>query len=248
MPDAHKNFAFSLIATAPSPATSGTSLVVASGEGALFPAVPFNATVWPAGAQPSTSNAEIVRVTNIATDTLTITRAQEGTAARTVIVGDQIAATITAKTLEDVEAFYGGAIGSVLTLTSNFTTTATTNTDTALSFAVAANEVWVIQAQMTTTSGAAGGKLQVSAPTGAAVEGWTECGPAGGAAGENRQRINAINTLSSAHINAAACSTTVRATITNGANAGTIAIGVASITGGQTTTVFTGSSLLKFKK
>lgn len=103
MADAHKNFAYSTVATAPSPATSGTSLVVAAGEGALFPTPPFNATIWPIGANPLSTNAEIVRVTGIATDTLTITRTQESTSARTVIVGDQIAATITAKTLTDVE-------------------------------------------------------------------------------------------------------------------------------------------------
>lgn len=103
MSDAHKNFAYSLVATAPSPATSGTSLVVTAGQGALFPAVPFNATIWPTAVQPLTTNAEIVTVTLIATDTLTIVRAQEGTTARTVVVGDQIAATITAVTLQDAE-------------------------------------------------------------------------------------------------------------------------------------------------
>lgn len=116
MADAHKNFAYSLIATAPSPATSGTSLVVTAGQGALFPAVPFNATIWPASTQPLSTNAEIVRVTARSTDTLTITRAQEGTAARTVVIGDQIAATVTAKTLTDVEtdSVYGdGSDGSV---------------------------------------------------------------------------------------------------------------------------------------
>lgn len=101
--DAHKNFAYSTVATAPSPATSGTTLVVASGQGALFPAVPFNATVWPTGAQPTAATAEIVRVTGISSDTLTIVRAQEGSSARTVIVGDQISATITAKTITDAE-------------------------------------------------------------------------------------------------------------------------------------------------
>lgn len=103
MADAHKNFAYSLVATAPSPATSGTSLVVTAAQGTFFPTVPFNATVWPVSAQPTSSNAEIVRVTAISTDTLTITRAQEGTRARTIVVGDQIAATITAKTLTDTE-------------------------------------------------------------------------------------------------------------------------------------------------
>ena len=103
MADAHANFAYSTIATAPSPATSGTSLFVASGYGTKFPAVPFNATIWPTGVQPSSTNAEIVRVTNISTDTFTITRTQESTSARTVVIGDQIAATITNKTFADLE-------------------------------------------------------------------------------------------------------------------------------------------------
>lgn len=103
MSDAHKNFAYSLVATAPSPATSGTSLVVTAGQGVLFPATPFNAVIWPTASQPITTNAEIVTVTNISTDTLTIVRQAENTSARTVIVGDQIAATITLATLNDME-------------------------------------------------------------------------------------------------------------------------------------------------
>lgn len=103
MADAHKNFAYSLVATAPSPATSGTSLVVTAGQGALFPTPPFNATVWPTASQPITTNAEIVTVTAISTDTLTIVRQAESTSARTIVVGDQIAATITLATLNDME-------------------------------------------------------------------------------------------------------------------------------------------------
>ncbi len=105
MRDAHTNFAYSAVATAPSPATSGTSLDVTAGQGALFPAVPFNATIWPAGVQPLSTNAEIVRVTARTTDTLTITRAQESSSARTVVVGDQIAAGITVRTLTDAESY-----------------------------------------------------------------------------------------------------------------------------------------------
>lgn len=114
MADAHKNFAASLVATAPSPAASGTSLVVTGGDGTKFPAAPFNATVWPVGVQPTTANSEIVRVTNIATDTFTIVRTQEGTAARTVIIGDQISANITAKTLTDAENPVAGVTGGIL--------------------------------------------------------------------------------------------------------------------------------------
>lgn len=102
--DAHKNFAYSTVLTAPSPASSGTSLVVQSGDGTKFPAVSFNAVVWPAGVQPSTTNAEIVRVTAISTDTFTITRTQESTSARSIIVGDQIAAAVTKKWWDDIEA------------------------------------------------------------------------------------------------------------------------------------------------
>ena len=108
MADAHKNFAYSAVAVAPSPATSGTSLVVTTDDGTKFPTAPFNAIVWPSGFIPSTTNAEIVRVTAVSTDTLTITRTQESTTARTIVAGDQISAGITAKTLTDVEGAGGG--------------------------------------------------------------------------------------------------------------------------------------------
>lgn len=102
--DAHKNLAYSAVATAPSPASSGTTLSVTAGHGSRFPSAPFNATVWPSGSVPIPTNAEIIRVTSKGTgDNWTIVRAQEGTSARSVIVGDQIAATITAKTLTDIE-------------------------------------------------------------------------------------------------------------------------------------------------
>lgn len=120
-PDVHANFAISTVATAPSPATSGTSLVVAAAEGSRFPTVPFNATVWPAAATPTPANAEIVRVTNVSTDTLTITRTQESSSARTVVVGDQIMASITKKTLVDAET----TVFSYVEFTSNVTISAT---------------------------------------------------------------------------------------------------------------------------
>lgn len=105
--DSHANLAISAVATAPSPATSGTSLTVTSGQGSRFSTPPFNATVWQNGQLPSPANAEIVRVTNITGDTLTITRAQENTTARTVVTGDQIAETVTVKTLTDIETAVG---------------------------------------------------------------------------------------------------------------------------------------------
>lgn len=119
MADQHKNFAYSTVATAPSPATSGTSLIVASGDGNKFPTPPFNATIWPTATQPTltgdtATTAEIVRVTGISTDTLTIERADAATTGepnntatnRTIVTGDQIAASVTAKTLTDIENNY----------------------------------------------------------------------------------------------------------------------------------------------
>src|SRR3954468_21865927 len=102
--DAHKNFAYSTVTTAPTPATTGVTVILGAGGGAAMPATPFNATVWPTNAIASAANAEVVRVTAVVGNTLTIVRAQEGSTARAIIPGDQFAATITAKTLTDVEA------------------------------------------------------------------------------------------------------------------------------------------------
>jgi hypothetical protein len=110
--DALNNFAYSNVATAPSPATSGTSLVVTAGQGSLFPAAPFDATIWPAGVQPLTTNAEIVRVTAVSTDTLTITRAQYGTTAQSIAVGYQIAQTITANLFTEATTMGGDVTGT----------------------------------------------------------------------------------------------------------------------------------------
>lgn len=107
--DPHKNFAYGTVLTAPSPATSGTSLVLGSGQGAGFPAPAtdgaFNVVVWPAGGPPTAANAEIARVSARSTDTFgTVARAQEGTSARTIVVGDQVMLAPTAKTYTDIEA------------------------------------------------------------------------------------------------------------------------------------------------
>lgn len=104
--DVHDNLATSSVATAPSPATSGTSLVVGAGDGALFANVPFYALVGPPGQFPTKANSEIVRVTARSTDTLTITRAQEGTTARTIVVGDRISIVLTKTQLEQAESWH----------------------------------------------------------------------------------------------------------------------------------------------
>ena len=106
---AKKNFTITTVATAPSPATSGTSLVVASGTGSLF-AINEPAIVFPVNNQPLVANAEIVMVTNVTTDTLTITREQESTSARTITAGDIIIQGITAKDWNDLITAVAGKI------------------------------------------------------------------------------------------------------------------------------------------
>jgi microcystin-dependent protein len=109
------------VLTPPSPAASGLSLIVRTGDGVIFPLPPFNAIVCPVNAAPLVGNAEVLRVTGIATDTFTIVRTQEGSNARAIQAGDQIYAAITAKTLTDVEALtpigaiqmFGGATAPV---------------------------------------------------------------------------------------------------------------------------------------
>lgn len=124
--DTHINFGYALVATAPSPATSGTSLVVTAGYGVDFPTTPFNAVIWPSGANPTGSNAEIVRVTNISTDTFTITRTQESSNARTVVVGDQIANVMTVKTFTDIEKYLTGTTSGPVFLAPQVTGTSGT--------------------------------------------------------------------------------------------------------------------------
>lgn len=102
--DVHKNFASTTVVTVPTPAASGTTLVVADGTfGGASPTVPFNVSIWPSNASPTPTTAEIVRVTAISTNTLTITRLQESTSARAITVGDNVVLTITKKALTDIE-------------------------------------------------------------------------------------------------------------------------------------------------
>lgn len=107
MVDAHVNFAYTTVTVAPSPATTGTTLTV--GAGITWPTPPFNCTVWPSGVQPLIGNAEIVRVTANASNVFTIVRNQESSVTQSILVGYQIAATITAKTLTDAEFFFDEA-------------------------------------------------------------------------------------------------------------------------------------------
>lgn len=109
--DNHGNLLESAVTAAPSPADSGLTLSVSEAFGDLLAAVgvPFNMPVYPINTRPTLANCEFIRVTAVAAASggnrqLTIVRTQEGSSARSIIVGDRIALAITAKSFTDIES------------------------------------------------------------------------------------------------------------------------------------------------
>lgn len=81
---------------------SATSFDVKAGQGARLPATPFFATITPLGVLSTPDNSEIVSVTGVSTDTLTVTRAQKGTTALPFVAGSIISNGIY---VEDLDAY-----------------------------------------------------------------------------------------------------------------------------------------------
>lgn len=104
MQDDYKNFARGTVSLGYDAAA--TSIVMTTGHSARFPTVPFNFVWWNSTdyADPAEDpNVEICRCTAIATETWTITRAQEGTTATTKNTASKVykaVAAITAKFLD----------------------------------------------------------------------------------------------------------------------------------------------------
>ena len=102
--DNYSNFAYSTVAIATIDNTNGRTLTVLSGQGTRFPSAPFNVVVWPASTMAAPENAEIVRVTSRSGDILTLSRGQEGTSVKTIQVGYNVSAAITAKVFSDISS------------------------------------------------------------------------------------------------------------------------------------------------
>lgn len=137
--DPHLNWIRSTVAGAPSPALSGTALTLAAGEGALFPATTagsnsYNLVAWPDGVPLSRTNSEIIRVDSRSTDVLSsIQRAQEGSTAKAIAIGWQVALVPTAKTYTDIElASLGGNALTPTALSTNQNDYSPTGWSTAL--------------------------------------------------------------------------------------------------------------------
>lgn len=129
--DAFKNFAISDVSAGY--ASGATSIVLATGGGAKFPAPPFNAVWWDTTYPDPSSDpgAEIVRVTNVATDTLTITRAQEGTANANHNTGGRtyrLIAPLTAETLNAITAVLDAITAAARTVLDDATVAAMVDT------------------------------------------------------------------------------------------------------------------------
>jgi uncharacterized protein YaaQ len=88
--------------------SSATAITLQSGQGSKLPAAPFNLIWWNSTDYPNPANdpnVEIVRVTNVSTDTLTIARGQEGTSAANHNTGGKtysLVLGITAKMITDL--------------------------------------------------------------------------------------------------------------------------------------------------
>ena len=102
--DAVKNFAYTIVAGTP-PGLNSEIITVA--DISVFPEIGvtggFNVVVCPTKVKPTVANAEILRVNLIDGSDLHVSREQEGTNRRNILVGDQIFQSLTAKTLADLE-------------------------------------------------------------------------------------------------------------------------------------------------
>jgi hypothetical protein len=131
--DQFKNFAKVTVSTGYD--ASATSVVLSGGHAVKLPAVPFNATWWNSTdfADPTDDpNVEIVRVTAISTDTLTVTRGEEGISASTKNTASKtyrMIAGLTAKTFNtDFPTLSVGVANGRLTLESGVPISTTNQT------------------------------------------------------------------------------------------------------------------------
>jgi hypothetical protein len=128
-------------------------------------------------------------------------------------------------------------------LMANFTTTAATATDTPLASAIAANAIYEVSGQLTAQGGLGGLKYAIKAPTGAIIEGWILSSTVG-LTTLSYQRVTAINTLNGQALHTTAGTPgpdQMWLRVKNGPTKGFVVLQVASVTAGQTATLFAGS-------
>lgn len=89
--------------------SSGTSISLVPGDGALFPILGAG-DYFPATLSKADGTIEIIKVTARSSDTLTVTRAQEGTAAQAFNANDRIEVRLTAATVETINTLADNSV------------------------------------------------------------------------------------------------------------------------------------------
>ncbi len=121
---------------------SDTTLTVEGGDGVLFPATPFWATLTVKNKLSRFTNSEIVEVTDVTSDTLTIVRAQRGTTAQEFDTGDIIANGFYVEDVDDIYSQITSEIASAISAAKSalnpvgsiYMSTSSTNPGTSLGF------------------------------------------------------------------------------------------------------------------
>lgn len=135
-------------------------------------------------------------------------------------------------------------------LTSNFTTTNTTATNTNLTFAIAANEKYVIDIEGTCSKAvsATGIKFAIAAPAGCTISGIQYGGAALLATPLVPSLITSINTLGTTCATGIGITVAfkIHATVINSSTAGSITLQCATVTS-NTATIFSGTSMVWVK-
>ena len=92
--------------------STATTINLITGDGAVFPSL--SAGDWfPATLIGTAGNIEVVRVTDRSTDALTVTRAQEGTAARAFPVDSRIELRLTAGAVDEIQTTAQSGVSAV---------------------------------------------------------------------------------------------------------------------------------------
>lgn len=163
--DTVTNFGYATLSAGIS--SSATSITLTSGHGARLPSTAFNAVIWDTTyASPTAAYhagaAEIVRVTARSTDSLTVTRAQESTTARTFNTSGRtyaIAQTFTKATYDLLTAkiITGTAMAALAVDTSNSVelNTKTVSADSTLTFSATPTTGKVFRLRLSEGGGAA---------------------------------------------------------------------------------------------
>lgn len=132
---------------------------------------------------------------------------------------------------------------------SNVTTTLATVVDvTALSFFLNSNEIWMATYELKVSCGTGGVKFAINGPAGATLVMQVFGGASATVTAFTSSQVTALNTLTTeGYAVSATRQVTVTATILGGATAGSVQLRFASLTSGQTSTIFANSSMVAMR-